>query len=171
MEFLLGLDTFHHTATCSRETTVMVLHKTHFERLFRKRSPRTLIEMGKMVETQLTLRCLKPNILETAPVLRVFLYRLQELNGERKRGDEKNFLQSLRSLSTQFEIDASSYLPHAPQTRTLVSQSSTPDRMSCDTPDLAYAHAHPHLQSVSSASSRDSCYQRSKTILVPKVEG
>lgn len=164
----MGLDTFHHTATCSRETTVMILSKTHFDRLFRKRSPRTLTEMGKMVETQLTLRCLKPNILETVPVLRVLLYRLQEINGERKRGDGKNFLSTLRYMSNNFEIEGASRPTNNTSMRPLASQSITPDRMSCDTPDLAHAHAHSHMNQTGTHS--DIQESKNRTIMIPKVE-
>ena len=169
VEFLLGLETFHTTAICSRETTVMVLNKTHLDRLFRKRSPRTLKDMSKMIETQLTLRCLKPNILETAPIMRCFLYKVQEQNGERKPGDEKNFLHTLRNLATTFETQTdsgNSRLPQAPATRSLMSHSETPDQLAgltCDTPDQAHSHIHTTTSAIARA-------QRSKIILIPKVQ-
>lgn len=35
VELLLGLDHYHVSGICSQETTVLILHKNHFERLFR----------------------------------------------------------------------------------------------------------------------------------------
>ena len=59
--------------------------------------------MIKNVEMQLTMRCLKHNILQSAPLMRCLLYKVQELNGERRQGDEKTFVKTLKAMSSEFE--------------------------------------------------------------------
>ena len=68
----------------------MVLHRSHFDRLFKKRNPRTTKDLAHMAELQLTRRALKPNILDCAPLLKCFIYKLQELQGLRRSDDETN---------------------------------------------------------------------------------
>ena len=99
MEILLGLDAFHCTAVCSQETTVMVLHKPHFERIFKKRSPSTVKNMCHMLKLQLTMRLMKPHVLESAPLLRCLLFKLLELIGEKRAGEEREFLTTIRAIA------------------------------------------------------------------------
>lgn len=91
VEFLLGLEVYHATAACSQETVVMSLHRPHFERLFRRRNPRTVKEMARTLELQMTRRVVKPNIVNSTPLLKCFIYKIQELTGERRYGDENTF--------------------------------------------------------------------------------
>lgn len=79
VEFLLGLSAYHSTVVCSRETTVMSLYKSHYDRLFKRRHPASIKTMAKTLELQLTRRILKPNIIDSVPLLKCFVYRLQEI--------------------------------------------------------------------------------------------
>ena len=99
IELLLGFPVHHATATCSRETTIMSLHRNHFERLFRKRNPNSLNDMMQNLETQLMVRCMKHNILESVPLMRCLLFKVQESKGKRKPEDQKAFVNSLRSIA------------------------------------------------------------------------
>ena len=69
----------------------MVLAKVHFERLFKRRNPRTVRQLARVLELQLVRRSLKPNIILSVPLLKCFIYRLQEVSGERKQGEETPF--------------------------------------------------------------------------------
>ena len=91
VEFVLGLAHYHVAAMCTQETVVMVLTKVHFERLFKRRNPRTVRHLARVLELQLIRRSLKPNILLSVPLLKCFIYRLQEVSGERKQGEETPF--------------------------------------------------------------------------------
>ena len=91
VEFVLNLGHYHTSAMCTQETTVMVLAKVHFERLFKRRNPRTVRQLARVLELQLVRRSLKPNIILSVPLLKCFIYRLQEVSGERKQGEETPF--------------------------------------------------------------------------------
>lgn len=91
VEFVLNLAHYHTSAMCTQETTVMVLTKVHFERLFKRRNPRTVKNLARVLELQLVRRSLKPNILLSVPLIKCFIYRLQEVSGERKQGEETPF--------------------------------------------------------------------------------
>ena len=82
VEFLLGLGVHHTSAVCSRETVVMSLYRTHFERLFKRRNPKTLLKLASTAELQLTRRVIKPNIVEFLPLIKCFVYKLQEVKRE-----------------------------------------------------------------------------------------
>ena len=88
---MLSLAHYHVSAMCTQETVVMVLAKVHFERLFKRRNPRTVRHLARVLELQLIRRSLKPNILLSVPLLKCFIYRLQEVSGERKQGEETPF--------------------------------------------------------------------------------
>ena len=79
---LLGLNTHHTTAVCSRETVVMALYRTHFDRLFKRRNPKTLAKMAANSELQLTRRVIKPNISDSLPLVRCLVFKLQEVKRE-----------------------------------------------------------------------------------------
>ncbi len=82
--------------------------------LRRRKTHNTLREMLRGLETQLTMRCLKPSVLASAPLLRCLLYRLQELQGERRHGDERSFVRTLKAVSSEFEeTSAQSMRGHA----------------------------------------------------------
>ena len=91
VEFVLNLAHYHAAATCTQETVVMVIGKVHFERLFKRRNPRTVRHLARVLELQLIRRALKPNILLSVPLLKCFIYRLQEVSGNRKQGEETPF--------------------------------------------------------------------------------
>ena len=92
---LLGLSTHHATAVCSRETVVMALYRTHFERLFKRRNPKTLAKMATSSELQLTRRVIKPKIVDCMPLVRCLVFKLQEV----KREAGKKFVAPAPSLA------------------------------------------------------------------------
>ena len=56
----------------------MSLYRSHFDRLFKRRNPSTLYTMAHTLELQLARRVLKPDITSSVPLLKCFVYRLQE---------------------------------------------------------------------------------------------
>ena len=97
----------------------MVLHRSHFDRLFKKRNPRTTRDLAHMAELQLARRALKPNILDCAPLLKCFIYKLQELQGSRRQDDDSR---------DHFVVPAVYYEdPHSRESGTTSSANSTRD--------------------------------------------
>lgn len=75
----------------------MSLYRTHFERLFKRRNPKTLQKMAETAELQLTRRVIKPNIVEFLPLIKCFVYKLQEV----KREAGKKFITALSKEDTR----------------------------------------------------------------------
>ena len=83
----MGLDIHHSSAVCSRETVVMSLYRSHFERLFKRRNPHTLRKLAETAELQITRRIVRPNIVECMPLLKCFVYKMKDV----KRDSGKKF--------------------------------------------------------------------------------
>lgn len=60
----------------------MTLGASHFDRLFRKRLPRTPKEMAKQLRQQLTRRSQNAKIADCVPILRAFVNKLAIVSGE-----------------------------------------------------------------------------------------
>ena len=133
--------------------------------------------MLKSLETQLTMRCLNPSILESAPLMRCLLYKLQEINGERKSGDEKNFVNTLRMIAQNFDLNFSGSPARqaASGPEVLRSGAATPvyengyeQRSSLTSSFVSQSGRASSAASV--ASEHPSMGSRGRTIVIPKVD-
>ena len=123
---------------------------------------------------QLTMRCLKHNILQSAPLMRCLLYKVQELNGERRQGDEKTFVRTLKAMSNEFEENShlqrsNTYLAN---NITLGSRGSTRSSLLGENTNNSCSTRSASVSETSSESDNERLVyvQRSKTLLIPKVE-
>ena len=126
--------------------------------------------MIKNVEMQLTMRCLKHNILQSAPLMRCLLYKVQELNGERRQGDEKTFVKTLKAMSTEFEETN-----HYSRSNTYLEARAAGSRSFSRSPLLLENTNNSCSVGLSDTSSEKDFDKpvhayRSKTLLIPKVE-
>ena len=142
--------------------------------VWRKKTQSTIRELIKNVEMQLTMRCLKHNILQSAPLMRCLLYKVQELNGERRQGDEKTFVRTLKAMSNEFEENShlqrsNTYLAN---NITLGSRGSTRSSLLAENTNNSCSTRSASVSETSSESDNERLVyvQRSKTLLIPKVE-
>jgi len=83
VEFLADLSTYHVTAVCTLNTTVMALRRTHFERLFVKRNADTVTRMRRHVTEQLSARTSRPHLARQLPLFRCVIEQLNQLTTNR----------------------------------------------------------------------------------------
>lgn len=78
VEFALNMGRYYATCTSSKETSVMSLRKTHFERLFRRKNPNTIKQMAQAAELQLARRISQKSIKDSVPLLKVIIHGLYD---------------------------------------------------------------------------------------------
>lgn len=88
---------------------MFTLTKQHFDRLFRKRNPSTLKPMARMTELLLTRRVMAPNISDSVPLVKCFVYKLKEQLGDLKNDGADG--------SKQFNLPEMSLDPTIPKSR------------------------------------------------------
>lgn len=79
VEFIAGLPTYHVTAVCSLNTTVMALSRTHFDRLLVKRTADTVTRMRHIVTEQLSARTSRPHLTRQLPLFGCIIAQLNQV--------------------------------------------------------------------------------------------
>ena len=79
-EFLLELDKYHGTAVCTQETSTFMLHKAHFDRLFRRRNPLSVKTLLKILELKLIRRA-HEGVIHKVPLFKCLLLRAHDIMG------------------------------------------------------------------------------------------
>ena len=81
LEFLLDMDLYHSTVTCTQTTVIMALHRAVFDRMFKKKNPLTIKYMCGNLQNQIPNRFARTQVLENVPLIKFIISKIQELSG------------------------------------------------------------------------------------------